>query len=187
VYIFDTVEVSTPANIAARDDNLLEETKLILLKYAQTVTSAMSASVINKVQWPGSIKVTGLPFLLQGWNNIFVAKYSEKNSDIPEYVLQPYTLYNVIDIFGVTIAWNEEKEKWQFTRDCDYSPLFYSRKATPSTGFGAREALTAKWSDLTVTTDCTERNLMISISTHTGCAILVLFIVYLAYTDFFKR
>ena len=177
--------------VTARDDNLLEGIEIMLLGYAQTVTSAMSTSTTtHKVQWPGAIKVTGLPFLLQGWNNIFVAKYSEKNSDIPEYVLQPYTLYSVIDIFGVTISWNEEKEKWQFTRHGDCSPLFYSGKATPSTGFGAREALTAEWSDLTVSTDCTERNLVIPIPTLTTThrvLIIVLLIVYLAYDEYFGR
>lgn len=68
-------------------------------------------------KYPFVLRVSGLPFMLQGWNNIYVRSDSSCQYESPIYHLQNYTLYNVINIIGVTIK--KKDDKWIFYRDCD--------------------------------------------------------------------
>lgn len=67
---------------------------------------------MNNYNWPKKIVVSGLPFMLQGWNNTYVrndllgvvidvsTKYSD---DVPIYTLESYWLYGIIPIASVQI------------------------------------------------------------------------------------
>jgi len=68
--------------------------------------------------YPDHIRVTGLPFMLQGWNCVFYKQEPKKDQDYPVYCLDSYTLYWLIDIIGVEIA-NPTGNEWLFYRVCD--------------------------------------------------------------------
>lgn len=51
---------------------------------------------------PDRIRMSGLRFMLQGWNNEFT-KTDETSDGFPVYRMPSYTLYGVIDIIGVRI------------------------------------------------------------------------------------
>jgi hypothetical protein len=72
--------------------------------------------------WPNSIKVTGLPFMLQGWNNVYYRIPSKLIEDAPVYRLEAYTLYYVFPIIAVEIY--KTKKGWALARDCDCYPSF---------------------------------------------------------------
>lgn len=71
-------------------------------------------------EYPTHIKVSGLPFMLQGWNCVFYKSEDVCNGK-PVYRLDPYTLYWFIDIIGVSIKYSGGK--WQFIRYCDDWPM----------------------------------------------------------------
>jgi hypothetical protein len=56
--------------------------------------------------------LSGLPFMLQGWNNEYT-KHETNNT----YHLAPYTLYYLFPILGTTIS--KIDGRWELTRDCD--------------------------------------------------------------------
>jgi len=72
--------------------------------------------------WPQSIKVSGFPFMLQGWNNTYYQLDEFKNGK-PVYRLYPYTLYYLVDIIGVDIYFDLERG-WCIKRHTDDHPLF---------------------------------------------------------------
>jgi hypothetical protein len=67
------------------------------------------------------IYLSGLPFTLQGWNNVYTKNETNNNT----YHLAPYTLYYLFPILGTTIS--KINGRWELTRDCDYR---YSNDAT---------------------------------------------------------
>nr|QYA18382.1 hypothetical protein KOM_12_112 [Clandestinovirus] len=75
--------------------------------------------------FPNQIRVKGLPFMLQGWNNVYY-KTNEISDGKPVYRLNPYTLYYTIPIIGVTIR--KVDGVWVLQRDCDDSPLMNLNK-----------------------------------------------------------
>lgn len=70
-------------------------------------------------EWPDKIRMSGLPFMLQGWNRVFYKDRSETSDNVPIYRLDPYTLYCFFDIIGVSIK--RCRGKWIMQRDCDLS------------------------------------------------------------------
>jgi hypothetical protein len=75
----------------------------------------------NANLFPKNIKVKGLPFMLQGWNNIY-KKTDEISDNCPIYRLEEYNLYWIIPIIGVRIF--REDGVWKMQRDCDFFPLY---------------------------------------------------------------
>jgi len=75
-------------------------------------------------EYPNMIKISGLPFMLQGWNATFVKKKDKTGRII--YRLEPYVLYHIIPIVGVTIS--KQDNYWIFTKDRDRFPLFRNKK-----------------------------------------------------------
>ena len=66
---------------------------------------------------PRRIRVSGLPFMLQGWNTVY-----DRIDDIgghPAYRLRPYTLYRLFPIIGCTIHFSPSRKTWIMERDCD--------------------------------------------------------------------
>ena len=66
------------------------------------------------------IRVSGLPLLLQGWNTTYY-KTDRTSNGAPIYRLDPYMLYFVFPIIGITIL--KRENAWVFIPDCD-SELF---------------------------------------------------------------
>ena len=77
------------------------------------------------MSFPERIKVSGLPFMFQGWNNIYY-KTSEIADGCPVYSLPSYTLYGFIEIIGVTIYRNNGI--WVLQRVCDANPSLEIKK-----------------------------------------------------------
>ena len=73
----------------------------------------------NPGLFPAQIKVSGLPFMLQGWNAKYY-KTSDTSDGCPTYRLEPYNLYKMIAIIGVTIK--RINGGWVLQRDCDLFP-----------------------------------------------------------------
>jgi hypothetical protein len=73
----------------------------------------------KNIVFPNRIKVSGLPFMLQGWNNIYT-KIDQMTDDCPIYELQSYLLYGLFPIIG-TIIYRKDGI-WQMQRECDYHP-----------------------------------------------------------------
>ncbi len=73
------------------------------------------------MKFPNKVKMSGLPFMFQGWNNIFT-KTDELSEDCPIYVLSEYTLYSLIEIIGVNLL--KKDGKWRLQRSCDSSYFF---------------------------------------------------------------
>jgi hypothetical protein len=69
--------------------------------------------------------MSGLPFMLQGWNRVFY-KTREVSDGAPVYRLDPYTLYWFFNIIGVSIK--RVKNCWVMKRDCDYEGNYYGNK-----------------------------------------------------------
>lgn len=69
--------------------------------------------------FPNKIRVSGLPFMLQGWNNVYI-KTGEMSDDCPVYKLDSYTLYGVFPIIGVSIF--RRNGIWVMQRECDGYP-----------------------------------------------------------------
>jgi hypothetical protein len=72
-------------------------------------------------QYPDKIKISKLPFMLQGWNTTFY-KTKKISEGFPIYHLKPYKLYYVIPIIGATIK--VKNGQWCFYRDCDWDFMF---------------------------------------------------------------
>lgn len=90
----------------------------------------------TQVYYPDKIKMTGLPFMLQGWNCVFhrVAGGRVGEDNTPVYRLEEYTLYFLIPIIGVEIR--KEGGKWKFFRDCDYGSPSFQKLGDHSTPIG---------------------------------------------------
>ncbi len=73
-------------------------------------------SVQTMEEWPEHIQMSGLPFMLQGWNNIYY-KSEEMRNGFPVYCLDSYTLYYTIPIIGVKVFYN--CDKWVLQRNGD--------------------------------------------------------------------
>lgn len=68
-------------------------------------------------KYPRALRVSGLPFMVQGWNGTYIRTGNERNG-APEYALYSYDLYLLIPIIGVTIYKNAEGF-WMAHRHCD--------------------------------------------------------------------
>ena len=68
---------------------------------------------------PTTVYVSGMPFMLQGWNGEF-NRYSNKS----EFLRPGYTLYGMIPIVGTFIYFRNGR--WCFQRACDSSALFFN-------------------------------------------------------------
>jgi len=70
--------------------------------------------------WPQQIRMSGLPFMLQGWNNVYY-KTSDISDGCPVYRLDSYNLYWLISIIGVRIM--RIDGVWVIWRNGDYGPI----------------------------------------------------------------
>lgn len=70
----------------------------------------------SQIIYPEKIIVSGLPFYLQGWNNIF-NKTKIIIDDKPVYRMNTYVLYGFIPIASVIIQFNKSENTWEFSRD----------------------------------------------------------------------
>lgn len=70
--------------------------------------------------WPQQIKMSGLPFMLQGWNNVYY-KTGELSDGCPVYRLDSYNLYYFISIIGVRIM--RLDGVWVIWRNGDIGPI----------------------------------------------------------------
>lgn len=72
---------------------------------------------VDYKEWPKRVKVTGLPLMWSGWNNVYVRT---KNiiSGSPSYRLESYNLYGVIPILAVELK--RRGNSWTLHRDCDW-------------------------------------------------------------------
>ncbi|CAH6420445.1 Hypothetical protein HVR_LOCUS1194 [uncultured virus] len=73
----------------------------------------------NNQSFPEKIRMSGLPFMLQGWNNVY-HKTDEISDGCPVYNLDSYTLYWFFPIIGVKLF--RLNETWRLQRDCDFYP-----------------------------------------------------------------
>jgi hypothetical protein len=80
------------------------------------------------MDYPQKIKVSGLPFMLQGWNNIF----TKTDSDEPVYRLNEYTLYGLIPIAPAIIY--KLKDRWILRREDDFLGHWIPAEGTRLTG-----------------------------------------------------
>lgn len=71
------------------------------------------------MSFPTQIRVSGLPFMLQGWNNTYRST-SMTTDECPIYRLDSYRLYGLIPIIGVTIF--RKNGVWMLQRDGDFCP-----------------------------------------------------------------
>ena len=70
--------------------------------------------------WPQQIRMRGLPFMLQGWNNVYY-KTGELSDGCPVYRLDSYNLYYLVAIISVRIM--RLNGVWVIHRDGDFGPL----------------------------------------------------------------
>lgn len=85
------------------------------------------------------IKVSGLPFMLQGWNTTF-NRTDKLSENAPVYKLDRYNLYWMISIIGAIIY--KLNGKWVFRRNCDRDPIFVkSDKDGQLTPYGKWECI----------------------------------------------
>ena len=77
-------------------------------------------------KYPERVRMSGLPFMLQGWNCVFHKSSRETSDGRPVYRLRSYTLYWLYPIIGVRML--REKGSWHLKRDCDDRVLSDLRK-----------------------------------------------------------
>jgi len=77
------------------------------------------------MSFPQTIKVSGFPFMLQGWNSKY-HKTSEMSDGCPVYQLNSYILYYFIDIIGVKLF--RVDGIWVLQRMCDVVPAMDIKK-----------------------------------------------------------
>lgn len=81
------------------------------------------------MEFPTKIKMSGLPFMLQGWNNTYYIT-NQTSDGCPVYKLAPYNLYYMIGIIGTRIL--RIDGIWRIQRDCDSAPTdIYKYGAKP--------------------------------------------------------
>ena len=68
----------------------------------------------TKNNFPALVKVSGLPFMLQGWNTYYYRSVDESDG-VPTYILEDYTLYRFIGICGTVIY--REGGIWKLRRN----------------------------------------------------------------------
>lgn len=93
-------------------------------RYFTTNKQILDESSMSIDEYPDKIKVTGLPFMLQGWNTTFDKKKNDDGEVV--YCLNSYILYFFIPIIGVTIS--KHDDEWRFTRNCDEGPFIRNNK-----------------------------------------------------------
>jgi hypothetical protein len=97
----------------------LEERKTTLTRRIRQVASA-------KKNFPETVRVSGMPFMLQGWNGVYEWTGTMSN-DAPVYRLPWHVLFRLIDIIGVQLQ-KDENGVWKLWRDCDPGPLHELKK-----------------------------------------------------------
>ncbi len=85
-----------------------------------------------EIEWPKKIKMSGLPFMLQGWNCEFYLT-SETSDNAPVYRLDPYALYWMIPIIGVKIL--KYNGNWVLQRDCDDAEFSFIQKVSTGSDY----------------------------------------------------
>jgi hypothetical protein len=76
---------------------------------------------MTDVEFPDQVRVSGLPFTLQGWNNVYT-KTAREVDGCPTYKLESYMLYWLFPIIGMEIV--RRHGQWVMVRECD--PSFWS-------------------------------------------------------------
>lgn len=84
-----------------------------------------------KSEFPEKIRMRGFPFLSQGWNSIY-KKTDQVSDGCPVYRLEPYNLYHMIAIIGVTIF--RKDGIWVLQVDGDSAPLYKRISASTQNG-----------------------------------------------------
>jgi len=82
--------------------------------------NTLKKDTTDKPTYPEKIRMSGLPFMLQGWNTEFV-RTSEESDGCPVYYLEPYNLYWLIPIIGGYVK--RVKGNWIFQRECDWDGI----------------------------------------------------------------
>jgi hypothetical protein len=78
--------------------------------------------MVTGINYPEYICITGLPFMLQGWNSSLHRSY-EVIEDCPVYKMPSYYLHGIIPIIGISIQKHEGA--WTLWRQCDSYPTEY--------------------------------------------------------------
>jgi len=85
-------------------------------------------------KFPEKIKVSGFPFFLMGWNNIYKKLKIDDNGN-PVYILEEYVLFSLVSIIGVSIL--KEGDKWILIRKDYYTyTTIYKKDEDQSDPFG---------------------------------------------------
>ena len=69
------------------------------------------------IRWPASVRVLGLPLILQGWNNKYYLS-DNISEGCPIYRMDSYNLFGIIPIIGVSLV--RKGGLWVLQRDCDF-------------------------------------------------------------------
>ena len=97
-----------------------------------STTAAQCNGNLTDNDFPNKIKMSGLPFVLQGWNTTF-SKTKDLSDGAPIYRLEPYSLYFTIPIIGGSVK--KVNGKWIFVRDYDFGVNSGLEKVSPGNCF----------------------------------------------------
>jgi hypothetical protein len=78
------------------------------------------------LDWPATIKISGLPLFLCGWNTVFTITDQTSNG-LPVYHMRGYTLYWFFRILSARIL--NVKGQWFLQRDCDEDGTYILHKS----------------------------------------------------------
>jgi hypothetical protein len=78
--------------------------------------------------FPDYIKISGLPFMLQGWNT-HLYRTSETRDDAPVYALRSYVLYWLIPIAEIRVY--RSAGIWYMRRTDDPRPIIHKFGTSP--------------------------------------------------------
>jgi hypothetical protein len=72
-------------------------------------------------EYPNNIKISGLPILWHGWNSVLHKSDQKGEDDTPIYRLDPYILYHIFPIIGITVL--RQNGKWIMLSDNSLFPI----------------------------------------------------------------
>ena len=69
--------------------------------------------------YPQSVRVSGFPFILQGWNGVYNKIGTNLHNGMPIYRLEPYVLYWFFPIVGATLSTGDSSpfSSWHWDSD----------------------------------------------------------------------
>ena len=76
---------------------------------------------------PNIIMATGFPLPLIGWNGVYVRNTVSGRYSLEAHTLVLFGLF-AIPILGVDIVYNQQRERWEFFRQGDYSWMFDNKR-----------------------------------------------------------